>query len=98
MEMWVLKVMEFKVWFGGGNGNGLDCWGREFTTFGEVSDGNGCLGLNDQSMQHLWAFSCGDGPKFGEAVCGNGGRVLSGGCEKIQGGYRMVKSSMDSVG
>jgi hypothetical protein len=66
--------------------------------FGEVSDGNGCLGLNDQSMQQLWAFSCRDGPEFGEATCGNGGRVLSGGCEEIRGGYRMVKSLVDSVG
>lgn len=82
----------------GGNGNGPDCWGSDFTAVCEVSDGNACLGLNDQSMQQLWAFSCGDGPEFGEAVCGNGGRVLSGGCDEIQGGYRMVKSLVDSVG
>jgi len=66
--------------------------------FGEVIDGNGCLGLNDQSMQQLWAFSCGDGPEFGEVACGNGGRVLRGGCEEIQGGYHMVKSLVGSVG
>jgi hypothetical protein len=65
--------------------------------FGEVSDCNGCLGLNDQSMQQLWAFSCGDGPEFGEAACGNGGRALSGCCEEIRGGYHMVKSLVDSV-
>jgi hypothetical protein len=33
-----------------------------------------------------------------EVACGNGGRVLSGGCEEIRGGYRMVKSLLDSVG
>jgi hypothetical protein len=67
--------------------------------FGEVSDVMvNFLGLNGQSMQQLWTFRYGDGPEFGEATCGNGGRVLSGGCEEIQGGYRMVKSSVDSVG
>lgn len=66
--------------------------------FGEVSDGNGCLGLNDQSMEQLWAFSRGDGLELGEAAFGNGGRVLSGGCEEIRGWYCMVKSLVDSVG
>jgi hypothetical protein len=86
-------------WFGGGNGNGLTVGEEIARLFGEVSDGNGSLGLNDESMQQLWA--CGDGPEFGEAACGNVDRVLGGGGgggEGFQGGFGEVVAEIGGLG
>jgi tRNA(Leu) C34 or U34 (ribose-2'-O)-methylase TrmL len=79
-------------WFGGGNSNGLTVGEEIARLFGEVSDGNGCLGLDDEGMQQLWA--CGDG----EAACGNVDRVLGGGGEGSQGGYGEVIGGIGGLG
>ncbi|KAF5450417.1 hypothetical protein F2P56_030772 [Juglans regia] len=82
-------------WFGGGNAKGLSVGEEIARLFGEVSDVNGGLGLDDGSLQ-LWAG--GDGQEISEAACGNGSEILGDVREGTQGGYGEVIGGNDGLG